>query len=335
MKKFISIRAWLAGWLLLAVCGCTPNMPSDSAASGSASTDATATSRQERPLRIVVTIGMLADLVRQIGGEQVVVETLMGEGIDPHLYKPTRGDVQAIVRADAVFYCGLMLEGKMAETLASVAEDKRVYAIGDGLPRERLLAGDSPHASFDPHVWMDVSLWSQSLDTITAALAEFEQLDRAALQRRSDELRQRLNKVHEYGVQVMGTIPAERRWLVTSHDAFAYFGRAYGLEVAGVQGISTESEAGLQRINELVDLLVERSVPAVFVESSVPQKSLESIVKGAQSRGHTVTLGGPLFSDAMGPAGTEQGTYVGMMCHNFELIARGLGGQADPAQRPQ
>lgn len=318
---------------LLVTVGCnsTVNDPADTAAG----VDGAPQASTARPLRIVVTIGMLSDLVKQIGGEQVVVQTLMGEGIDPHLYKPTRGDVQAIVQADVVFYCGLMLEGKMSDTLAVLGKDKRVVAIGDHLPADKLIGMTGENAHPDPHVWMDVALWSQSLDTIVETLAELRPMDRSQLQQRSDELRARMQRVHEYGQTVLQTIPPQSRLLVTSHDAFSYFGRAYGIEVAGVQGISTESEAGLQRINELVDLLVARHVPSVFVESSVPQKSLESIVRGARSRGLKVQMGGPLYSDAMGPKDALTGTYLGMMVHNFEIIAAGLGGTVDPLLRPK
>ncbi len=321
---------------LVTIGGCNTSAENKSASSAVVESDGTAPSaRGTRPLRVVVTVGMLADLVKQIGGEQVAVQTLMGEGIDPHLYKPTRGDVQAIVKADVVFYCGLMLEGKMTDNLATLGKDKRVVAVGAKLPVEQLMGDTTEGGHPDPHVWMDVALWSQSLDSILATLSEFEQIDRVQMQQRCDELRARMQQVHDYGQLVIKTIPPESRLLVTSHDAFSYFGRAYGLEVAGVQGISTESEAGLQRINELVDLLVARQVPSVFVESSVPQKSLESIVTGARSRGLNVRLGGPLYSDAMGAKNSPTGTYLGMMIHNFELIAEGLGGKIDPNLRPK
>jgi manganese/zinc/iron transport system substrate-binding protein len=334
------IRPVLGAWF--AVClpflvGCNGNSGTNAPTNpSSATSDSAGNSESTRPLRVVVTIAMIGDLVRQLGGEQVQVETLMGEGIDPHLYKPTRGDVRAIVQSDIVFYCGLMLEGKMAETLSVVGRDKPVIAVGDQLPSDLWIGGGGAEsAHHDPHVWMDVSLWQQTIDTLQQGLEKFPRIDKRRLQERADQLRSKLQQMHEYGKQVLGTIPAERRVLVTSHDAFSYFGRAYGLEVAGVQGISTESEAGLQRINQLVDLLVDRQIPAVFVESSVPQKSLESIVKGARARGWNVTLGGPLFSDAMGPANSETGTYLGMMQYNFETIATGLGGTVDPKLRPK
>lgn len=282
-----------------------------------------------RPIDVTVTVGMVADLVREVGGERTNVTQLCGPGVDPHLHKASRDDVQSMMSADIIFYSGLMLEGKMTDTLVKLARSKPVVAVTEAIDQQTLMEPDDFAGHYDPHVWMDVSAWSQCVDVVADELSKLDPPSESDYRQRAEKLRQKLAALHEYGVRAIGSIPAESRVLVTSHDAFNYFGRAYGLEVLGVQGISTESEAGLQRINELVDLLVDKQVKAVFVESSVPRKSIDSLVEGARSRGHDVHIGDKeLFSDAMGPAGTYEGSYLGMLDHNITLVARGLGGDA-------
>jgi manganese/zinc/iron transport system substrate-binding protein len=234
------------------------------------------------------------------------------------------------MRADLVFYSGLMLEGKMADLFERLSSKRPVFAVTRGLSEQKLLREAEANEDIDPHVWMDIRLWRGSLETVAQALAEFDP-ERAELYReRAAGYDQRLQRLHAYGESVLASIPPERRVLVTSHDAFRYLGQAYGLEVVGIQGLSTESEAGLQQINRLVDLLVERRIQAVFVESSVSSKSIMSLVDGARSRDHQVAIGGELYSDAMGMVGTYEGTYEGMMDHNLTTITRGLGGTAPP-----
>lgn len=280
------------------------------------------------PLGAVATVGMVADLVRHVGGEPVDVVQMMGSGVDPHLYKATRDDLRRIVAADAVFYSGLMLEGKMIDALVKVARTKPVYSVTERLDESLLLEPAEFAGHYDPHVWMDVSLWSRCAGVVADALAEFDPPHADDYQARATEYGEELARLDAYGREVLGSIPSSGRVLVTSHDAFNYFGRAYGLDVQGVQGISTESEAGLQRINELVDRLVDQQVRAVFVESSVPRKNIEALVEGVRARGGEITVGGELFSDAMGATGTYEGTYVGMLDHNFTTVARALGGSA-------
>lgn len=279
-------------------------------------------------LKVVATVGMVADVVREIGGERIELAQLMGPGVDPHLYKATRDDVQQIMTADLVFTNGLMLEGRLEDTFNRIAQKKPVFAMTRDLPQDLLLKPDGAGDHPDPHVWMDVAAWANCLDVITEGLSKSLPEHAPEFQTRSVEYRKALQALHEYGLSAIGSIPESSRVLVTSHDAFNYFGRAYNMEVLGVQGLSTESEAGLQRINELVDLLVERKVPAVFVESSVPQKNILALIDGAKSRGHDVKVGGELFSDAMGAAGTYEGTYLGMLDHNITTVARALGGTA-------
>lgn len=282
-------------------------------------------------VRVVATVGMVADLVRHVGGDRITVTQLMGAGVDPHLYKPTRDDVQKITDADVVFYSGLMLEGRLTDTFEKLSRTKQVVAITSKIPDSGLFTDAETAEHPDPHVWMDVSAWSSCLDVIVETLAQQLPSGATGFQSRANELRKELSRLHDYGVRSLATIPEEQRVLVTSHDAFNYFGRAYGLEVLGVQGISTDSEAGLQRINQLVDLLVERRVSAVFVESSVPQKNILALIEGAKSRGHHVAIGGELFSDAMGAGGTYEGTYIGMLDHNITLVTRALGGNVPEA----
>lgn len=285
-------------------------------------------------IRAIATVGMVADVVRNVGGKHVEVGQIMGAGVDPHLYKATRDDVQAMIDADIVFYSGLMLEGKMTDTLVKVSRRKPVYAVTESIGEDALLEPEDFAGHYDPHVWMDISAWSRCADSVAEALAKLDPANAANYRSNAEAYRAQLAALHEYGQKSLGSIPRDGRTLVTSHDAFNYFGRAYGLDVQGVQGISTESEAGLQRINELVEMIVSRKVPAVFVESSVPRKNIEALVGGAEARGHQVVIGGELFSDAMGTEGTYEGTYVGMLDHNITLVTRALGGEA-PAKGMQ
>lgn len=308
-------NAFLFMLIALAVVGCARREAPDSAKDGVG-------------LDLVATTGMVADLVREVGGDAVRVTQIMGSGVDPHLYKATRDDVQTILDAQAVFYSGLMLEGKMADTLVKVGRTKPVYAVTELIDESQLLEPDDAPGHPDPHVWMDVGAWSSCVEAVANALAELRPEESEAFAQRAEAYRQRLAELDAYVTRVIDSIPAQSRVLITSHDAFNYFGRAYDLEVLGVQGLSTESEAGLRRVNELVTLLVDRHAPAVFVESSVSPKNIQALVDGAAARGHTVAIGGELFSDAMGPAGSYEGTYVGMLDHNATLIARALGGEA-------
>ncbi len=278
-----------------------------------------------------MTVGMVADLVREIGGEHVKVTQLMGSTVDPHLHKPSRDDVQSIATSDVVFANGLLLEGKMAEALELSAQSRPTCMVGPQLTLPKDIVGADPHHP-DPHVWMAVNLWSDAAGVVGKFLQDLDPTHAQEYSQRTTDLQTRLAKLHAYGQRIIGSIPAERRVLITSHDAFRYFGAAYQLEVQAIQGISTESEAGLQHINELVDLIVSRKIEAVFVESSVPTKSIEALIEGARSRGQTVKIGGELFSDAMGPEGTYEGTYIGMMDHNLTTIAKALGAADVPAE---
>jgi len=282
------------------------------------------------PIEVVATVGMVGDLVRNVGGEHVTVRQICGSGVDPHLYKPTRDDVQRIIQSDIVFYSGLMLEGKMSDTLVKVARSKPVFAVTEEISPDLLLEPDEFDGHYDPHVWMDVSTWSQCVEVVAQVLSDFDPEHADTYQANAKEYREELAALHEYAEKSIGTIPKESRILITSHDAFNYFGRAYDLDVQGVQGLSTDSEAGLKRVNGLVDLIVDKNIQAIFVESSVSRKNIDALIEGAQSRNQQVTVGGELFSDAMGEDSTYEGTYIGMLDHNVTLATRKLGGEAPP-----
>lgn len=287
--------------------------------------------RAQAALGVVATTGMIADTARVLGGDGATVRALMGPGVDPHAYRQTRSDIAAMVGADLTLWHGLYLEAQMEEFMGELAARKPVVAVAEAIPRDLLRAHDTYPDRFDPHVWMDPALWSLVSTRIGEALAEAAPDLPVA-----DALgpwQAELTALHDYATGVLATVPEESRVLVTAHDAFGYFGRAWGFDVQGIQGISTESEAGVARIEDLVNLLVERKVRAVFVESSVSSRGLEALVEGAAAQGHEVVIGGQLFSDAMGEEGTYEGTYLGMIDHNVTLIARALGGQAPEGGR--
>lgn len=279
------------------------------------------------PIPITATTGMIADVVRQIGGDTVNVTGLIGEGTDPHLYKPTRGDLVSLTKADLIFYNGLKLEGKMEDTLEKMAREKKVIAVTTEIAKAPdYLLDDGDH--HDPHVWMDVQGWSKAVEVIANELAGFDPANAESYRKNASSYLELLTKLDTYAKESLATIPPGQRVLVTAHDAFGYLGKAYQIEVKGIQGISTESEAGVKDIEELIDFLVSRKIPAVFVETSVSDQNVKALLEGARKKGHEVKIGGELFSDAMGAAGTYEGTYVGMIDHNVTTIARALGGTA-------
>ena len=277
---------------------------------------------------VVTTCGMVTDVVREVAGNKAKVVGLMGEGVDPHLYKPTRDDVVKLLQADVVFYSGLMLEGRMTDTFLKVArKGTPVFAVTELLDEKFLLEPKEFAGHTDPHVWMDVKGWMDAVKVVARSLGEVDADNAVYYRLNADRYVAELAKLNDYAKQSLSSIPKDRRVLITAHDAFNYFGRAYGIEVRGIQGISTESEAGVADINKLVDYLVERKIPAIFVESSVSDKNIKALVEGSNSRGHAVRIGGQLFSDAMGKPGTYEGTYIGMIDHNVTTIAHALGGQ--------
>jgi manganese/zinc/iron transport system substrate-binding protein len=278
------------------------------------------------PIRVVCTTGLVADMIANLGGSRVAVEALMGSGVDPHLYKATPADVRRLTAADAVFYSGLHLEGRLAELLEKLHRWKPAYAVTAGLEdlpgRLRGLQGAA--GVYDPHVWFDVELWSQCAERAARQLMELDPAHAAEYRANADRYRGQLAELHLRCAAQLAEIPRDRRVLVTAHDAFGYFGAAYAVEVRGLQGISTVAEADLSEVNDLIELLAARGVKAVFVESSVPAKNIRALVEGCAARGHRVEVGGELYSDALGPAGTPTGTYLGMVEHNLATIVAAL-----------
>ena len=277
----------------------------------------------------VATTGMVGDIVANVAGDAAEVTTLLGPGVDPHLYRLTRADLAKLLGGDIVFYNGLLLEGKMTDALVRVASSgKPVIAVTEQLAEDELIAPPEFKGQFDPHVWMDVSAWIKAAEVVRDRLAAFRPERQDAFAANADRYIAELEALDRYARRVLATVPPAARVLVTAHDAFNYFGRAYGYEVVGIQGISTESEAGLRRIEEVVGLLVERRIGAVFVETTVSERNVRALVEGAAARGHEIQIGGALFSDAMGEPGSYEGSYVGMIDHNVTTIARALGGEA-------
>ncbi|WP_294928745.1 zinc ABC transporter substrate-binding protein [uncultured Paracoccus sp.] len=283
---------------------------------------------QDGKLSVVATTGMIADAVAQVGGDRVEVQALMGPGVDPHTYRQTRSDIAAMTGADAVFWHGLYLEAQLEDFFRDLAGEKTVIALAEGLPGNRLLADEEYEGRNDPHVWMDPSLWSGVVEAARDALTEIDPEGADTFAANAEAHLAEIAALGEYSGEVLATVPQDARVLVTAHDAFNYFGAAYDYEVMGIQGISTESEAGLAQIENLVGVLVDRGIGAIFVESSVSDRNVMALVEGAGAQGHTVTIGGELFSDAMGDPGTYEGTYIGMIDHNVTTITRALGGEA-------
>ncbi len=278
--------------------------------------------------RIVATTGMIGDSVSAIVGDLATVEVLLATGIDPHTYRLNRQDVVRLTEADIIIYNGGLLEGRMTDTLRQFAERKLVISVGDLLDPALHLASEDYPGEYDPHLWMDVRRWQAALQALEQALSAAYPQYRAQFLVNRTAYDQQLLQLDAYIRQIVATLPPERRVLITAHDAFQYFADAYQFEVHGIQGVSTESEANLQQVNALIDLIVTRQIPAVFAESSVNDRQVRALIEGATARGQPVRLGSELFSDAMGEPGTYEGTYLGMIDHNATAIVRALGGEA-------
>ncbi len=275
-------------------------------------------------IRIVTTTGMIADAVINIAGDTLEVEALMGPGVDPHLYKATQGDLKKLTSADLVLYNGLRLEGKMGEILEKLGRIKPVIAVGTAIDTNQLLSSPLFHNAYDPHIWFDVSIWKQVVNKINKSLQEFDPVHADYYHRNSGKYLQRLDSLHQEVKTQIARIPPDQRVLITAHDAFEYFGRAYNIEVRGLQGLSTLTEFGLKDITDLVKYIIERQIKAVFTETSISERSIRAVVEGCKQRGHNVRIGGSLYSDAMGAKNTPEGTYIGMVNANVQTITRAL-----------
>lgn len=283
---------------------------------------------RQTPIRIVATVNFVTDLVRQVGGSRVRVEGLMGAGVDPHLYKASAGDVRKLQQAHLIFYSGLYLEGKMMELLERLP---KAIAVTDAIPRERLIqppGGFEGQYTYDPHVWFDVTLWKLTVQRVRDALSKVDPAGASSYRANAEAYSRRLVQLDAFIRQQIARVPPGQRVMITAHDAFEYFGRRYGLEVRGLQGVSTVAEAGIRDVQQLADFIVQRRIRAIFVESSVPRRAIDAVVAAVRAKGWKVAVGGELFSDAAGSPGTPEETYVGMMEHNVRTIVSGLLGGA-------
>ena len=307
--------------IILAVSpGCDPKAPPDAPAGAK--------------FRVVTTIGMITDIVKNVGGNRVEVIGLMGPGVDPHLYRASAGDVQKLNSASLIFYNGLHLESKIGDILAKMSGDIKTVAVTDAVDRSLLLTPPEYEGQYDPHLWFNVTLWMKAVVKVRDALSEFDPESTVMYWSNAERYLAKLTELHAYVKSQVNRVPSQQRVLVTAHDAFNYFGKGYGFEVRGLQGISTATEAGIADVQELATFIAERRIPAIFVESSVSSKSLEAVKAAVKSKGFDVEIGGELFSDAMGNAGTPEGTYIGMVRHNIDTIVQALIKESGVETRP-
>ncbi|MGY0391362.1 metal ABC transporter solute-binding protein, Zn/Mn family [Bizionia sp. KMM 8389] len=276
-------------------------------------------------LNVVTTTTMITDLVQNIGGDQIHVQGLMGSGVDPHLYKASEGDVNKLANADVVFYGGLHLEGKLVEVFEKMSNQNiKTIAVSDALNKETLIGSEFFASNYDPHIWFNVENWIAITEFVVKNLSEANPEHEAFFKKNGTEYINKLQALNKQIKETINTLPAEQRILVTAHDAFNYFGQAYGFNVVGLQGISTATEAGVQDVQNLSKFIIENRVKAIFVESSVPKRTIEALQAAVKSKGFNVQIGGTLYSDALGNAGTEEGTYIGMFTYNVNTIVNAL-----------
>ena len=280
-------------------------------------------------LRVVTTIGMITDVVKNVGGPRVEVTGMVAPGVDPHFYNPTPKDVQRLGSAHIIFYNGLHLEAKMTDILAKMSEDTLTVAVTDAVDRNLLLTPAEYEGLYDPHLWFDVELWMQTVGKVRDALSEFDAENTDLYRSNAERYLTKLTELDEYVKSQVEHVPSQQRVLVTAHDCFNYFGKAYGFEVRGLQGISTATEVGIADVQELATFIAERGISAIFVESSVSPRSLEAVKSAVKSKGFDVKIGGVLFTDAMGNEGTPEGTYIGMIRYNINTIVHALTGKSE------
>lgn len=307
-SKFAAV-ALLGIMMTITACGKTEEIP------------ASVTGKE---IKVTTTIGMIADIAQNVGSTHVKVTGLMNAGVDPHLYKASQGDIKKLDDAQIIFYNGLHLEGKMVEILEKMGKEKPTVAVSDKIDRKSLRSGTEMATEFDPHIWFNVKHWMSATEQVRDSLSELDPAHKEDYSKNAAAYLAKLEELDRYAREQIALIPESTRVLVTAHDAFGYFGDAYHIQVRGLQGISTASEYGSKDVSQLRDFLVEKKIKAVFVESSVPKKSIEAVIQGAKEKGHDIQIGGELFSDAMGAAGTVEGTYVGMVRHNVDTIVKAL-----------
>ena len=300
MRQLRLLALVLIGLLL---CGCLPSP-----------------FKSEEKLRIVATTGMIANLARSLGGEQVEVISLMGPGVDPHLYRPTARDIARLNDADLILFNGLHLEGRMASIFENLP--KKSFAVGAALPSDQLLIAEEDE--FDPHIWHSPDVWAKTIQPLADRLAQERPDSKDLIHTRANQIEGEFLRLTAELRSEIDKIPPDHRILVTAHDAFAYFGRTFGLEVHAIQGINTTAEAGAKAMTDLADLIAERKIKAIFVESSVSPATIEALQRAVRARGHEVVVGGELYSDALGAAGTPEGTVAGMIRHNVRTLTEAL-----------
>jgi len=284
------------------------------------------------PIDVLCTTGQVAELVRRVGGEHLEVTALMDHDVDPHLFKPRHSHLEQLNKADAIFYSGLHLEGRMADLFVQRARTKPTYAVTEGLQTRndrRLREPPEFEGMYDPHVWHDVALWSDCVHDVADLLGKLDPSHTAAYDKNAHEYMAELSELHQYCQDEIAKIPKQNRVLVTAHDAFGYFGQVYGIEVIGLKGISTEEEIDLAHQEEVQEMLIERKIPAVFVESTISDRTIEALIEPCRAAGWDLQNGGELYADALGAAGTEASTYTGMIRHNVQTIVKALTPAAD------
>ena len=281
-------------------------------------------SEESGKLKVVTTTSMLTDLVKNIGGDLIEVNGLMGAGVDPHLYKASEGDVNKLFQADVIFYNGLHLEGKLVDVFEKMAKTKLTVSLGGSLDKNELIGSEYFVSNYDPHVWFNIQFFKQFGDRVAETLAANDPVNAKKYQENTVLYQDKLDALEVEVKAIIAALPKEKRILVTAHDAFNYFGKAYGFNVVGLQGLSTATEAGVQDVRRLSQFIIDNKVKAVFIESSVPRRTIEALQEAVLSKNHDVGIGGSLYSDALGNAGTIEGTYVGMFRANVKTIVEAL-----------
>lgn len=275
-------------------------------------------------IRVVTTTNIIENLVAEIGGDAVSLQSLMGPGVDPHLYKASEGDVSKLSNADIIFYNGLHLEGKLTDVFEKMKRTKNMVALGDELPKDQVIASENFGGNYDPHVWFNVQFFKQFAQTVADELSKQDPDNAEVYAENNKRYQEKLDELDKELIAIIETLPKERRILVTAHDAFSYFGKAYDFQVVGLQGISTATEAGVRDVRELSDFIIQNNVKAIFIESSVPRRTIEALQAAVLSKNHQVEIGGSLYSDSIGNPGTEEGTYIGMYKYNVNTIINAL-----------
>ncbi len=283
------------------------------------------TKQDDSKFNVVTTTSMITDLTKNIGGDLISLQGLMGSGVDPHLYKASEGDVSKLANADLIFYNGIHLEGKLVEVFEKMERQNiNTKAIADGIDHNSLINNSYFQGNYDPHIWFDIAYWKQATNFVVSKLSDALPEYKTTFETNGNSYIKKLDVLETKIKAIIETLPQEKRVLVTAHDAFSYFGRAYGFEVVGLQGLSTATEAGVQDVQKLATFIIEKNIKAIFVESSVPKRTIEALEAAVKSKGHDVEIGGTLYSDALGNAGTIEGTYIGMFEYNVNTIVNAL-----------